>query len=249
MNFNEDIILTKDNFTEVMSHMSTAKNMFLNSECMFIEYYDIIKIPWYVLLTVLSQNKKIRELLNLSEIEYLDSNGLFEWYCNRKNRNFLQDLAINKNIPDEFDTILDVLMDNEIFYETNTQLNTVNIINVALSHKMVKNVIIYTDDENDYVKKDIEKIFTKKNVKYKYGDFRKILKEIPTDTTYIFSDFNKAIIMAEENHLNYSSLVLPYDFSYNFLTNENNERVPLIDFGYLGKDHLFKIAYFNACFV
>ena len=249
MNFNEDVILTKDNFKEVMSHMSTSKNMFLNSECIFVEYYDIIKAPWYILLSVLPQNQKIRELLDLSEIDYLDSSGLFEWYCNRKNRNFLQDLAINKNMPEELDKILNVLMNNEIFYTTDTSLNAIKTINIALSHKMVKNVIIYTEDENKYVDNDIKMLFPKKNVKYKYGDFRSILKEVPTDTTYFLSDFNKVISMAEEGHLNYSSLVLPYDFSYNFIKDEEGNKVPLIDFSYLGKDHLFKMAYFNACFL
>lgn len=249
MNFNEDVVLTNDNFKEVMEHMSVSKNMFLNSECIFVEYYDIIKAPWYILLSVLPQNQKIREILDLSEVDYLDSNGLFEWYCNRKNRNFLQDLSIDKNIPDEMDKLLSVLMNNEIFYTTNTQLNAIKVINTALNHKMAKNIIIYTEEKSVHAENDIRTLFSKKNVEYRYGDFRSVLKDVPTDTTYFLSDFNKVVTMAEENHLNYSSLVLPYDFSYNFIMDENGNKVPLIDFTYLGKDHLFKMAYFNACFV
>lgn len=250
MKYNDDIILTSENFKEVISNMRTSKSLFLNSECMFVEYHDIIKCPWYILLSLISQNQKIKPILDLTEIEYLDSNGLFEWYCNRKNRNFLQDLAIDKNNPEEFDKILSVLMNNEIFYSIDTKLNAVNSIKIAIKQRMVKNVIIYSEEENEYIRDDIKHIFGNiSNIKYRHGDFREVLKDIPIDTTYMLSDFNKIIIMAEENRLNYASLVLPYDFSYNFIINDKDERVSIIDLTYLGKDHLFKYAFFNACYL
>lgn len=245
---NDDIILTRDNFKEIMSHMGTSKNIFFNSECVFIEYYDIIKSPWYVLLSVIAQNEKIKEILDLSQIEYLDSNGLYEWYVNRNNRNFLEDLHGKKYLPD-LDTLLEVLMENKVFYETDTKLNTVRVVNTILEQKLTKELIIYTEKENQFVKDDIERLFPKKNIKYLYGEFREILKQIPSDTTYFLSDFNKVIDLSEENHLNFSSLVLPYDYSYNFYINEKNEKVPNIDFTYLGKDHIFKYTFFNACYV
>ena len=38
-------------------------------------------------------------------------------------------------------------------------------------------------------------------------------------------------------------------FSYNFIINDKDERVSIIDLTYLGKDHLFKYAFFNACYL
>lgn len=92
-NLFDDVVLTKDNFTEVMSNMRKQESVFLNSECMVVEYHDVLKMPWYILLTVINQNNALRELANINLIEDLSTTELFEWYYHRKNRNFLLDIA------------------------------------------------------------------------------------------------------------------------------------------------------------
>ena len=247
----ESIELTKDNIKDVLSKYAKNDKMFVNSECVFVEYYDIIKCPWYILLTVIHQNEKVKQLLDLTPVEYLDSNELFEWYCNRKYRNFLFDLASAPIDKVDYDMLLTALMsNNEIFYQVDTRLNAVEPLKEVLRQKMMKKLIIYTEEKNDFVKEDITNLFgNKSNVLYYHGEFDKVLDKVPSDTTYFLSDFNKVVTMAEKNRLNLASLVLPYDFGYNYYFNDKNERTSYVDFTYLGKDHLFKVNYFNSCYV
>ena len=248
MKVGDNVTLTKENFKDVMSHMHTTDTMFMNSQCLFVEYYDIIKSPWFILLTVIHQNERIRPIIDTSRIEGLDTNELFEWYCKRENRNFLLDLATAPTNKIEYNLILDVLMENEIFYTVDTKLNAVDAILTALRQKMVKKVVIYTEKENKFVREDIQRIFgAYGNVKYWYGDFKKNISKLPDDSSYMLSDFNKIVSMADAEHLNYASLILPYDYDYNFIVNEDGSKAPIVDMNYLGKDFLFKVAYFNAC--
>lgn len=248
MNFNDDIIITKDNAKDIMSNMKTG-GVFMNSKCLFVEYYDIIKAPWYILLSVIHQNETIRPIIKTSLVSYLDTNSLFEWYCNRKHRNFLYDLAAVPLDKVDYDQILDILMRNEIFYTVDTELNAVQVIKTALKEHVVEQVVIYNEDENLFIREDIKRIFgNNPKVKFMHGDFSDVLKSIPNDSSYMLSDFNKAITMADENRLSYASLILPYDFEYNFVKDGKGEKVPAIDFAYLGKDHLFKLNFFNACY-
>lgn len=245
----DGIIMTVDNFSEIMKNMKTQDRLFMNSECMLVEYYDILKCPWYVLLTVLGQNEKVRPILDIDKISFLDSNSQFEWYCNRKNRNFLLDIALAPTDKVDYDQILDILMNNKIFYDIDSSLNAKDAIDIALRQKQVKELIIYSEKNDPLIKEDINRIFSKyKNVKFRCGDFDTVAKTLPRDTSYMLSDFNKVVTLSECDKLNYSSIILPFDFGYNYITDDDGKKVPIIDFEYLGKDHLFKLNYFNACY-
>ena len=246
-----DIVdMTSDNAKDIMKNFAKQEEIFLNSECVFVEYYDILKCPWYILLSVLHQNDKIRPVVDLSAVEYLDTNELFEWYCNRKNRNFLFDLASAPTDKMDYDALLAALMENQVFYQVDTLLNVVEPLKICLRQKMIKKMVVYTEEDNPYVREDIVNIFGQKsNIHYYHGDFAKVLERIPTDTTYFLSDFNKIVTMAECKRLNLASLVLPYDFEYNFSYNEKDEKIPIVDMDYLGKDFIFKLNYYNSCYV
>lgn len=248
MKINDEVVLTPENFKDVMQHMHTTNTTFMNSQCLFVEYYDIVKAPWFILLSVIHQNEKIKPIIDTEQISSYDTNQLFEWYCKRTNRNFLLDLAIAPTNKVAYNDILDVLMQNEIFYQIDTKLNAVEAITIALKHKQAKSVVIYSEDNNKYIRDDIKRLFGKYDaVKYMYGDFEKVLEKIPQDSSFMLSDFNKVVTMADAGRLNYASLILPYDYEYNFVINEEGKRVPIVDMTYLGKDNLFKVAYFNAC--
>lgn len=242
-------ILTAENFSTIMKNMKVQDKMFMNSECMVVEYNDILKCPWFVLLTVIDQNKKLEPIMNLDKISSLDADSRFEWYCNRENRNFLYD--ITKIPPDaiDYDELLSILMKSEILYEIDSTLNAKDAIDIALKQKQVKEVIIYNETNDSYMRKDIEKMYGKyKNVKFRCGEFSDVIKDVPIDSSYMLSDFTKVITMAECNKLNMSSVILPYDFEYNYIKNDDGERVPIVDFTYLGKENLFKVHFFNACY-
>ncbi len=242
-------VVSAANYATMIKNIKTQDKMFMNSDCMLVEYYDILKSPWFVLLSVLNQNEKLRPILDLDKIVYLDTDSQFEWYCNRKNRNFLLDLALAPVDKVDYDEILKILMRNKIFYEVDSTLNAKNAIDIALRQKQVKEVVIYSEENDPLIKEDVKRMFEKyKNVKFRCGDFAKVLESIPTDTSYMLSDFNKVITIADSNKLNLASIILPYDFAYNYIINENGEKVPSINFEYLGKSNLFKLHFFNACY-
>lgn len=266
MMYGDEVVLTKDNAREVFGHMLSPDTVFTNSQCMVVEYHDCVKSPWYVLLTVLSQNKKIRELVDLTPIDGLNSIQLFEWYRNRKNRNFLLDIASYPESVIPYDELLEVLMNNRIFYLANTELNTVNIILTAVRTKTVKKVIIFNDKARDrdgkeleingeiskHIAEDVANIFGNKNiVSFVNDDFSKIVDSVPPDSTYIISDFTKITTLDDKKRLNYSSLVLPNDFAYNYVFDDNNglrTDTPIINFDYFAKNSIFKLNFFNASY-
>ena len=245
-----EVNITKENFKDVMDSMHTNDGMFMNAECLFVEYQDIIKMPWYVLMSVIHQNEKLLPLINIKKIDGLDETGLMEWYCQRVNRNPLVEIASAPLEKVDYDEILDVLMRNsEIFYEVDTCLNAVSAIKIALRQGIVKQVIVYSDEINPVIEKDVYGLLGNKKVKFFAGNLDQVLERMPQDSSYMISDFNKAITIADAGKLDYASLILPYDYAYNFVMDENGNRNPIVDFDYLGKDHLFKMTYFNACYV
>lgn len=242
-------VLTAENFSTIMKNMRTQDKIFMNADCLFVEYYDILKCPWYVLLTVINQNEKLRPILDIDQVAYMNNDAQFEWYCNRKNRNFLFDLAKAPFDKVNYDEILSILMKNKIFYDIDSTLNAKEAIDIALRQKQVKEVIIYAEENNQFIKDDVQRLFPKyNNVKFRCGNFEDVLKDIPVNSSYMLSDINKVITMADCGKLTMASVIIPYDFAYNYVIDEKGKKVPAVNFEYLGKDHLFKVHFFNACY-
>ena len=127
-----------------------------------------------------------------------------------------------------------------------------------MSQKLIKKLIVVSDDteSDEYIKKDIEYLFSNHpKVSYMSGEFEMILKsgEIPIDTTYILSDYTKIIALDNVDMLNYSSLVLPMEFDYNFHIERDEhgnpiKRTPVINFDYFKEKAVFKYAFYNVSF-
>lgn len=255
MEYGEEVLLTPDNVIEVMQHLATTNSVFTNSECIFVEYYDILKAPWYILETMISQYDKLEEILDFSDIKELNLISQLEWYCNRENRNFLEDISKVPPGAIDFDRLLDILMNSEILFTANSELNAAEVIRLALKKKVVKKVMVYVEPSHDpkvnlteYVKKDVADMFSNSSlVSVISGEFSKVLENVPTDTTYFLSDINKVVTMETAKHLNYASIILPYDYAYNYVF-ENGKKTdkPLVDFDYLAKTSTFKLNFFNA---
>ena len=67
-------------------------SIFKNADYIVIEYIDMVKSPYLLLLNAMRRNDKIREILKLEQVDNLDDISLYEWYINRKHQNFLIDL-------------------------------------------------------------------------------------------------------------------------------------------------------------
>lgn len=66
-----------------MIHMAEGvQSVFLNSDYVVIQYIDMIKSPYLVLLDIIRTNPNLREVLKIEEIETFDTAALYEWYVN-----------------------------------------------------------------------------------------------------------------------------------------------------------------------
>lgn len=221
-------------------------SLFYNSKCLFVEYMDIIKTPWFVLLNLCRQNQKLKEILDISPIENFSLEALFEWYMNRKSRNIFYELSRNKSmsIEDMDELVKKQLEISPIFFTLDTSLTIIPAINKILRENIIKEVVVYSEYYNSYMEEDIKNLFyNNKKVRYMTGELSCVLESVPIDTTYFFSDIEKIITLEDTKHLDMASVVLPYEYRYN----KNEKGKWNIDLEYLGKNHIYKLAFYNAC--
>ena len=226
-------------------------SIFLNSKVLFVEYIDIIKSPYFILLTVLSEKEDsgILDPFDISEIKGLPEEKLAEWYYLRKNQNFLLDLISEEKRGDVKTKDVDHFLDKQLrsSYELIKYARPLNFSDVISKvyrndDLLVKKAIIYYPYDNPNVRRDVEESFPDSPVEFAYGNILDVLKEIPTDSTYVFSDISKVIALEEADKLDYSSLIIPEDYNYN----RDEEGNFIIDFDAYRKGHIYKLNRFYA---
>lgn len=193
-----------------------ADTIFLNADYVVVEYMDFIKSPYFVLLSVLSKNERLREILKIEEIEHLNADALLEWYIYRKNQNFLIDL---NRFPDKIsDSQLDELLVSQLnssphFYELANLLPVGNSIKYMKSQKIAKDIIIFSPFKSKQMKDNLEKELGIP-LTFMY-DFGEILDLCKSNSTYFLSNISHIEEMERKNYLNFSSITLPMEFRYN----------------------------------
>ena len=228
-----------------MKDAAFKNTTFLNSEYIVIEYVDLIKSPYLILLNVIRQNPKLKSILKIEEIDYLNSSSLYEWYVYRKHQNFFIDL---NRYPDKISNEeLDKLLESQLtitprFYEDAVPLILTDFLKVLTRKKIVNHeVIIYHPHKNDYAIKDTENLT---NHKFKFMDnFEEILDLVGSNSTFFLSDIDKLLIMKKKGVLKFSSVTLPIEYRYN----RKNMKDWKLDIKELIKSDPFKLTYFQAC--
>ena len=107
---------------------------------------------------------------------------------------------------------------------------------------LVPKVLIYYPYENDIIKRDIEKTFLNPDIQFVSGDISDVLKEVPNDSTYIFSDISNILILEELGKIDMSSIIIPEDYDYN----KTEEGEYILDLESMQSDHVFKLNFFLA---
>lgn len=222
--------------------------MFYNSQCIFVEYNDVIKIPWFALLYVIRNDENMEKFFDLTEIKDLDHQCLLEWYIHRKHRNFYKDLKIKpefqNHIDNKFldDLLINQLNSNDFFYKLDTELLFAQPLRIlSTSQKsLVKRIVIYNENDDEYIKNDINLIFNN-CAEFISGNFKEAIKSIPEDSTYVFSDISKINILAEENKLAFSDVLIANGFRYNY----DDDMKLKVDFDELSKKYVFKYEFFD----
>ena len=224
--------------------------VFLNSKSLFCEYHDIIKSPYFFFLNLITENlDKFSGRVDTELLDGLDLESLCELYCGRKYQNVLMDIihpSLKGKIPV---SVLDEFINSEIerielIVKRSPILAMGRVIQELIRDKkagIVKNFFIYNRYPNKSIENDLMDIFDE-DVKFLTGELEDVLKEVPDDSTYVFSDITNISVLAECNKLNYSSIMIPYDYSYN----KNSEGEYLIKIDEYMKKYLFKLDFFNA---
>lgn len=221
-----------------------ADTIFYNADYIVVEYIDIIKSPYLVLLKYMKTHPQIGEILNIDQIKYLDDSTLVEWYINRKNQNFLLDLnkypdSISK---EDFDNLLDKqLQISPVFYQDADPLIFINTLRYLTTHKLVNDIIIYYPHDYTYAKDDLDNLL---NYDFTFmSDFNKVLDLCKENSTYFLSDIDKLLIMKEKGYLCCSSVIIPLEYRYN--------KINMTEFKHnldeLLRTDVFKLCYMRAC--
>ena len=225
-------------------------SVFLNAKSIFVEYIDIIKSPYFLFLYAImsSTDEVLKEPFNTEIIKSMgdDPEALAEWFYCRHSQNPLFDL-----VPDELMSTLDFnkvdafmdmqLRENEVLVQGSSPLNFAKVLQRLMTDSLlVSDVFIWYPYDNPVIKNDVHELFTNPDVHFMHGDIVRCIRDVPPDSTYVFSDVTNILVLDELGKLDYSSVIVPVDFAYNL--DENKES--LIDFEGLQKDHTFKIDRF-----
>ena len=201
----------------------TINSVFSNSDCLFCEFNDVIAPTWLTIihnLRVLNP-EGIERILDLDPIRNLSGNELLRWYALRNNRNALLDLKRDDVSTQTIDSLTENLLNDKIAY-INTQ-NTIVTLNYASSltktintaSKIIKKFVIYVEQCNPVIDEVLMKLYPDK-VKFVSGDLVSVFKDIPRDSTYVFSDVTKINALIDADRLNGASVLLTDGYAYNY---------------------------------
>ena len=227
----------------------SADSVFLNSKSVFVEYIDVIKSPYFLFLyAIMSSDKTVlKEPFDMEIIKNIkDTEELVKWYYCRKNQNPLFDLISDESMATvKFDNVDDFmnkqLEENEVLIKGSSPLNFASVIQKLMTDSiLVQKVYIWYPYDNRNIRNDIQTLFQNKDIEFVYGPIDKCLKNIPNDSTYVFSDITNILVLEELEKLDMASILLPVDFAYNLDENDQS----LIDLDGLQKDHVFKVNRF-----
>lgn len=242
---------------DIIYHSSTD-TLFYNSQCLFIEFHDVIEMPWLMLAYMLRNNKNTQKIFKIDELSSYSIQDFVEWYIYRKHRNIFKSIGVrdeiidkNGDVPDEwYDQFLYNCMTNsEGLYMLDTKLIFYKSLNILLSDTpgMVKRIVIYSEKEEAGIYYFINEMLTFSSqptkIEYLYGDFKEVIKDLPNDSTYIISDIEKINKIKEAEKLYMSSILVVNGLRYNYELHDKNKLK--VDIPSLSKDIVFKCSFFD----
>lgn len=223
--------------------MDYKDTIFYNADYIVIEYMDLIKSPFLILSHYIRNNPKLKEILKIEEIENLSSYGLYEWYINRKNQNFLIDLNRypDKISKEELDAILDAqISSHNFFYDSIDFLDLVKLLEYAKSISISNDILIYHPYNNNFAEIDLKAKVGDFKV---YKDFNEILDIAGYNSTYFLSNVELLKKMEEKKVIERSSITIPIEYRYN--KKDMNNFKDILEEMY--KKYTYKLSMVYAC--
>lgn len=230
----------------------TVNSLFYNSQCLFVEFHDVIAMPWLTMLKINLDAKAINKIFKVDGFTDYSTNALLEWYLYRKKRNVYEEIGVRETInpPEDFyNGFLKLCMtecDYSIdVYKINTNLKFAETCD-ELNHKksFVKKIVFYSEYEEPGISEYIKKWYKNPDhFEYRFGDLKDVLKDIPNDSTFVFSDIEKVNTLVETGKINMSTVMIPFGLRYNY-TEDDPEKLK-VDIEKLSENYVFKGAFFN----
>lgn len=225
--------------------------LFYNSKCLCVEYHDVIAMPWFTILSFIKNNTGFNALFKMNEIADYDLTGLLEWYIYRKHRNIFKSIGVvdsSKDLTDdEYATILEKTMTiSDDIYRIPTNLKFLSTLRILLTDaSMIKQVIIYSENNEPMIENTLNQYFSKLGTKVKYmnGKFEDLVKIVPQDSTYVFSDIEKINDLIKMDKLNMSCVLVANGLRYNYM--EKDVSKLKVNLEELSKKYLFKYSFFD----
>ena len=213
--------------------MSNNTLMFPGSGDVFVSYHDIIGTPKFSVLVELIQGHLVPGVYNTYFFELMSVSEVIQWYMSRHHDNFLNDPQINQCgfTKEQNDRMLQELL-AKVSYTT---FAPVNLMTALMLHPIVDNLHIYTkEQENGAVGATQLFINSVKNVDYRYGDIKDIIRSATDHCTMITTSTSDARSFLDSKYEHrYVSLIFPnnYDDIRNIsdIYSQYGDRITIID--------------------
>lgn len=219
--------------------------IFYNSQCLFVEFDDIIKMPSFMYLYSITKSSTLDSIFDLTEIKNLNADELLEWYVNRKHRNFFMDIPSKNNIEitdkNRNELLIKGLSSMPELYSTYSELYFADALNTLSNEtNLIKKIVVYSDYNTPYLESYIHDNYNE-NIIVKMGNFIDTIKNIPNDSTFVFSDIKKVLMLEEAKKLDYSSILISNGYRYNYKNLEDF----IIPFDDIVNRHVLKYNFFD----
>ena len=234
----------------------STDGVFINNDCMFIEYDDVIKSPYFMILVYFADVHMTYpdEIFDLTEIKGLSMDALYEWYTNREHQFILDNFKIREDKvefkeddPDGYkwkrDFVYSLYENIEDIVFRDTSLNFVTtMVNIMKHNLLIKKFFVYTERYSKNIEIELLEAFP--NINYVHGDLVEVLKrkDITNNSTFVLSDVKKIAAIAQAGKLNFSSVVIADRYEYNYKGRLDELVIPV---ELLLKDNLFKLDFFD----
>lgn len=218
-------------------------NPFSGTHAIVVEYDDIIRSPMLMVMEANKHNDKLSQLIDLQPIKFLYKYGMFEWYCNRHNRNPIQELG---DVDDETAyEVMKTFIQSDSRYTTEARpLVFFEPLKVIIAQQFNMEYFVYNEFSNPFIEEDIGKNFPNVAFKILTGPFEDAVKDVPADATWVLSDVTKISKLQNIGKLNLANIMVADDYRYNYQPENPTEFI--VDIAKLRESSVFKFRPFMS---